>query len=128
MRMKCSLRVVMDVIKMEPAVDLLDLQLHDSTWEMEENDPLSEEGNSSHLDVTGLKTECVDPSYDIKPELKVEEPTLEPISFAAVKTEVDEDLLDVDGVQQEPKAEVSSEDGEELTESCDGCDQNGTCS
>ncbi|XP_069671868.1 uncharacterized protein [Periplaneta americana] len=116
MRMKCSLRVVMDVIKLEPAVDLLDLQLHDSTWEMEENDPLSEEGNSSHLEVTDMKTECVDQSYDVKPEIKVEDPTLEPFSFAAVKTEVDQDLLDVDRVQQELKAEVSSEDDEELTE------------
>ncbi|XP_069671291.1 zinc finger protein 239-like [Periplaneta americana] len=107
----------MDVIKLEPAVDLLDLQLHDSTYEMEENDPLSQEGNSSHLEVTDMKTECVDQSYDIKSEIKVEDTTPLPISFAMVKTEVDEDLLDVDRVQEEQKVEISSEEDEVLPES-----------
>ncbi|KAJ4425852.1 hypothetical protein ANN_27478 [Periplaneta americana] len=208
----------MDVIKMEPAVDSLALQVHDRTSEMEENDPLSEvteksccetwtltlreehrlrvfenkvfrkifgakrdavigewrklhntelhalysspdiirniksrylkwaghvarmgefgkaysvgweaggkktfgggpdEGNLSHLDVTDMKTECVDQSYDIKSEIKVEDPKLEPISFAMMKTEVDDDFLDVDRLQQEQKVKVSSEGDEVLTE------------
>ncbi|XP_069672616.1 uncharacterized protein [Periplaneta americana] len=113
--MRYSLLVVMDVIKMEPALDLLDIQLHGNTYEMEENDPLSEEGNLSHLKVTGMKTECLDQSYDIKSEIKVED-TPVPIGFPMVKSEVDEDLFDVDRVQQEQKVEVSSEEDEVLTE------------
>ncbi|KAJ4425463.1 hypothetical protein ANN_28079 [Periplaneta americana] len=112
-----SVRVVMDVIKMEPALDLLYLQLHDNTYEMEGNDPLSEERNLSHLDVTGMKTECMDQSYDIKSEIKVEDITPMPISFPVVKTEVDKELLDVGRVRLEQKVEVSSEEDEVLTES-----------
>ncbi|XP_069690866.1 uncharacterized protein [Periplaneta americana] len=107
----------MDVIKMEPALDLLDIQLHDNTYELEGNDPLSEEGNLSHVDVTGMKTECVDKSYNFKSEIKVEDTTPVAISLPMVKTEVDEDFFDVDRVQREQKVEVSSEKDEVLTES-----------
>ncbi|XP_069690867.1 uncharacterized protein [Periplaneta americana] len=113
----------MDVIKMEPALDLLDIQLHDNTYELEGNDPLSEEGNLSHVDVTGMKTECVDKSYNFKSEIKVEDTTPVAISLPMVKTEVDEDFFDVDRVQREQKVEVSSEKDEVLTESCRQCPQ-----
>ncbi|XP_069670746.1 uncharacterized protein [Periplaneta americana] len=103
---------------MEPAVELLGSQLHDNRYEMEGNKALSKEGNLSHLEVSGMKTECVDQSYDIKSEIKVEDATPVPISFPVVKSEVDEDLSDVDRVQQEQEVEVSSEEDEVLTERC----------
>ncbi|XP_069669705.1 gastrula zinc finger protein XlCGF17.1-like isoform X2 [Periplaneta americana] len=106
----------MDLIKMEPEDDPLSLLQHDNTHRIEENKASSKEENLSHLEETGMKTECLDQSYDIKSEIKVEDTTPVPISFPMVKTEVDEDLLDVDGVQQEQKVEVSSEEDEMLTE------------
>ncbi|KAJ4425344.1 hypothetical protein ANN_27959 [Periplaneta americana] len=108
--------IVMDLIKMEPEDDPLSLLQHDNTHRIEENKASSKEGNLSHLEETGMKTECLDQSYDIKSEIKVEDITPVPISFPMMKTEVDEDLLDVDGVQQEQKVEVSSEEDEMLTE------------
>ncbi|KAJ4425856.1 hypothetical protein ANN_27482 [Periplaneta americana] len=51
-----------------------------------------------------MKTECVDPSYDIKSEIKVENTTPEPISFPMVKTEDDERNLGdqhVTGIKEE---------------------------
>ncbi|XP_069669266.1 uncharacterized protein [Periplaneta americana] len=103
----------MDLIVMEPEEDSLDLQ-HDNTYKIEDNKGSSEEGDLSHLEVTGMK---VDHSYEIKSEIKVED-TPVPTSFAFVKCEVDEHLFDMDRVQQEQKMEVSSEDDEVLTESC----------
>ncbi|XP_069669770.1 zinc finger protein 239-like [Periplaneta americana] len=87
------------------------------TYKMEENRASSEEGNLSHLQVTGIKTECVDQSYDIKSEIKVEDITPVPITFPMVKTEVDEEFFDVDGVQHEQKVEIFSEEDEVFTES-----------
>ncbi|XP_069669482.1 uncharacterized protein [Periplaneta americana] len=106
----------MDVIKMEPAVDPLDLQIHDSIYEMDENDLLSQQRNLSHLEMTAMKTESVDQSYDIKSEIKVEDDSPETIGFHMVKSEVEEDMFDVDKVKQEQKVEVSSEEDEVLTE------------
>ncbi|XP_069669290.1 uncharacterized protein [Periplaneta americana] len=105
----------MDLIKMEPEVDPLDLQVH-NTYEIEENKASSEEGKLPHLEVTGMKAECMDHSYEIKSEIKVEDNPV-PMSFAFVKSEVDEDLFDVDRVQQEWKVEVSSEEDEVFPES-----------
>ncbi|XP_069670869.1 uncharacterized protein [Periplaneta americana] len=80
----------MDVIKLEPAtLDQLGLQLHDNTYEMSGNKALSQEGNLSHLKETGMKIECVDQSYDIKSEIKVEDITPEAIDFPVVKPEVE---------------------------------------
>ncbi|XP_069670846.1 uncharacterized protein [Periplaneta americana] len=105
----------MDLIKLEPEDDCLDLQ-QDNTYKLEDNNASSKEGNLSHLDVTGMKADCVDYSYEIKSEIKVEDTSL-PASFAFVKCEVDEDLFDVDRVQQEQKVEVSSEEDEVFSES-----------
>ncbi|XP_069670072.1 uncharacterized protein [Periplaneta americana] len=105
----------MDVIKMEPDADPLGLEPQDDTYEIGDNNSLSEEGNLSHLEVTGMKTECVDHSWDLKSEIKVED---SPVGLTTVKPEVDDDLFDVDRVQQEQKVEVSSEEDEVLTERC----------
>ncbi|XP_069672345.1 uncharacterized protein [Periplaneta americana] len=108
----------MDLTKMEPEYDPLGLVSHDNTCRVEENKASSEEGNLFRLEVTGMKTECVDQSYNIKSEIKVEDITRvgPSVSFPMVKTEVDEDLFDVDRVLQEQKVEVSSEEDDVLTE------------
>ncbi|KAJ4425947.1 hypothetical protein ANN_27573 [Periplaneta americana] len=87
--------VVMDVIKMEPDADPLGLQPQGDTYEIGENNTLSEEGNSSHLEVAGMKTECVDYICDLKSEIKVEDTPVS-MPFAFVKTEVNvSDLLSI---------------------------------
>ncbi|XP_069669757.1 uncharacterized protein [Periplaneta americana] len=122
-------RSVMDLIKIEPEVDPLDLQPHDNTLEREDNNALSEERNVSNLQVGGIKTECVDHSFTS--DINVED-TPVPFSFAFVKcevedtpvdisspelkSEVDEDFFDVDSDQQEQKVEVSSEENEVFSE------------
>ncbi|XP_069670295.1 uncharacterized protein [Periplaneta americana] len=108
-------RVEMDLIKKEPEVDPLHLQAHSNTCEIEENKASSEEGKVSRLEVTGMKAECMDHSYEIKSEIKVEDTPL-PTSVVFVKSEVDEDMFDVDRVQQEQKVEVSSEEDEVFPE------------
>ncbi|XP_069670296.1 uncharacterized protein [Periplaneta americana] len=110
-------RVEMDLIKKEPEVDPLHLQAHSNTCEIEENKASSEEGKVSRLEVTGMKAECMDHSYEIKSEIKVEDTPL-PTSVVFVKSEVDEDMFDVDRVQQEQKVEVSSEEDEVFPERC----------
>ncbi|KAJ4425818.1 hypothetical protein ANN_27444 [Periplaneta americana] len=116
----------MDGIKMEPGVDPLDLQPHDNTCRIRENTTSSEEGNLSHLQVAGIKTECEDHSYDLTSEIKVED-TPEPVSSPIVKSELEstsvpfifatEDSFDLDTVQQEKKVEISSKEDERLLES-----------
>ncbi|XP_069670755.1 uncharacterized protein [Periplaneta americana] len=106
----------MDLIKIEYELDTLDLQAHDDTCEIEDRKASSEERSLSHLEVTAMKTECVDQSYEIKSEIKVQD-TLVPATFPFVKCEVDEDLFDVDGVQQEQKVQVSSEEDKVFPES-----------
>ncbi|XP_069672970.1 zinc finger protein ZFP2-like isoform X1 [Periplaneta americana] len=105
----------MDVVKKEPEVDPLAIQCSDNIY-TDEKKPLSEEGNLSHLEVTGMKTECVDHSYVIKSEIKVEDTTPVPVSLPMVESDVDEDLFDVDRVQWEQKVEVSPEEHEVLSE------------
>ncbi|XP_069672261.1 uncharacterized protein [Periplaneta americana] len=113
----------MDLIKMEPEVDPLELQTHDNTYEVEDNEASSEEAKLSHLEVAGMKAECMDHSYEMKREIKVEDTSV-PMSFAFVKSEVfhchytdiQEDLFDVDRVQQEQKVKVSSEENEVFPE------------
>ncbi|XP_069671819.1 zinc finger protein 391-like isoform X3 [Periplaneta americana] len=88
----------MDVIKKEPEVDPLSIQSSDNT-DTDEKKPLSEEGNLSHLKTTGMKAECLDHSYDIKTEIKVED-TPVPVSFPMLKTEVDV-VMDVIKLERE---------------------------
>ncbi|XP_069670028.1 uncharacterized protein [Periplaneta americana] len=108
----------MDVIKTEPTVDPLAIQTNDNTdVEQEKKKPVSQEGYLSHLEVSDMKTECADLNYDIKTEIEFEDTTTVTISFPMVKSEVDEDLFDVDRVQQELKAEISSKEDEVFPES-----------
>ncbi|XP_069672958.1 uncharacterized protein [Periplaneta americana] len=106
----------MNLIKMEPENDSLDL-LQDNTYKLKENKASSEEGNLSHLEVMGMKAECMDHSSEIKSEIKVED-TPAPTTFEFVRCEIDvqEDLFAVARVQQEQKVEISSEEDEVLTE------------
>ncbi|KAJ4425555.1 hypothetical protein ANN_27750 [Periplaneta americana] len=126
--------VVMDVNKMEPGSD--PLAIHTSNAEIEEKEPLSEEGNLLDLDVTKIKTEsidhrydevnlldlhvtsikeeCVDDSYEHNSEIRFEEIIL---PNNVVKCEAEEDAFDLDKVQQQQKQEVSSEEDEVSTES-----------
>ncbi|XP_069672881.1 uncharacterized protein [Periplaneta americana] len=63
------LQVEMDVIKKEPDINPLQIQPSD----IEDKKPLSEEGNLLNLQVTRIKEECVDESYDHTSEIKFEE-------------------------------------------------------
>ncbi|XP_069670388.1 uncharacterized protein [Periplaneta americana] len=125
---------MMDEIKMEPVVDLLGSEPHNAC-ELKENTTFSEEGNSSHLQVPGIKRECVDHSYDLTSEVKVEDtpqpvsfPILKsevesipvPITFPMVKSEVDEDSFDLNRLHQQETVEISSKEDKVLLESCDG--------
>ncbi|XP_069697073.1 uncharacterized protein [Periplaneta americana] len=87
--------VAMDVIKMEPVVDPLALQIWKST-DLQEDNNLSEEGNTLDLHVNGIKEECLDRSCDLSSKLKVDE-TRKPICFSLVKyeNEQEENLLDL---------------------------------
>ncbi|XP_069669565.1 zinc finger protein 664-like [Periplaneta americana] len=120
----------MDLIKMETEDDPLLLVPHDNTHRMEDNKALSVEENLSYLEMSSMKPECVDQSYFIKSEINVEDTTPVPNSFPMVKSEVErkiedstlksevnEDLLDVDGVQQAQIEEISSEENGMLIES-----------
>ncbi|XP_069673289.1 uncharacterized protein [Periplaneta americana] len=108
--MKCFLRVTMDVIKEEPEIDPLAIQSND------EKKPLSEEGNLLALHLAGIKTECVDHSYDPTSETKVEQTAL-PNNFVTTKCKAEEELCDLDTVKDELKLEVTTEENEILTDS-----------
>ncbi|KAJ4425554.1 hypothetical protein ANN_27749 [Periplaneta americana] len=85
--------VVMDVNKMEPGSD--PLAIHTSNAEIEEKEPLSEEGNLLDLDVTKIKTESIDHRYDVKSEIQFEE-TSASVDFPMLKSEAEEgNLLDL---------------------------------
>ncbi|XP_069670121.1 jerky protein homolog-like [Periplaneta americana] len=73
----------MDVIKTEAEVDPLAIHWSDNTV-TDEKKPLPEEGNLLDLHVAGIKTECVDDSYDLILETKVEE-TAVPTEFVSMK-------------------------------------------
>ncbi|XP_069705679.1 zinc finger protein ZFP2-like [Periplaneta americana] len=103
----------MDVIKTE--LEEQDPLAIDNT-DLEDKKPESQEWNLSHLEAMAMKTECVDYSYDIKTEIKVED-TPVPISFPMVKTEVDHQWWDLDEVKAEVKLEVMAEENEVSTES-----------
>ncbi|XP_069670109.1 uncharacterized protein [Periplaneta americana] len=81
-----SFSAVMDVIKMEREIDPLALERSNNT-DIEEEKP--QEGNVLDLKVTGIKTECVDDSYDVKSEMTFDKTDV-PIDFVFVKSEVEE--------------------------------------
>ncbi|XP_069671071.1 uncharacterized protein [Periplaneta americana] len=113
--MKVSLLFfVMDVIKMEPGSDPLGIQTS-GIADIEEKKPLSEEGNLLDLDVTKIKTECIDHRYDVKSEMTYEEAAV-PIDFPIVKNEAEEEFCELDQVKEEINLEVTAEENEVLTE------------
>ncbi|XP_069672986.1 zinc finger protein 813-like [Periplaneta americana] len=98
--------MLMDVIKMESEVDPLAVQLCDDAIKEEAN-PSPDEGNMLDLQVTRIKEECVDDSYDHNPEIKFEEIIL-PNNFPVVKCEPEEELCDLDTVKDELDLEVTA--------------------
>ncbi|XP_069671946.1 uncharacterized protein [Periplaneta americana] len=84
----------MAVIKMECEIDPLAIERSNNT-DIEEQKPLSEEGNVLDLQVTGIKMECVDHNYDIKTEMTFDETSLL-TDFPVVKSEAGEgNVLDL---------------------------------
>ncbi|XP_069670106.1 gelsolin-related protein of 125 kDa-like isoform X8 [Periplaneta americana] len=78
---------VMDVIKMQCETDPLPLERKINT-DIEEQK--LQEGNVSYLQVTGIKTECIDHSSDVKSEMTFDK-THVPIDLSFVKNEVEEE-------------------------------------
>ncbi|KAJ4425945.1 hypothetical protein ANN_27571 [Periplaneta americana] len=106
-------QVQMDLIKMEPDINPLPMQLSDT----EEKKPLSEqEGNLLDLPVTRIKEECVDDSYNNNPEIKFEEIIL-PNNFPVMKCEPEEETFVMSPIKEESMLEVTTEESEVLTES-----------
>ncbi|KAJ4425665.1 hypothetical protein ANN_27861 [Periplaneta americana] len=104
--------VVMDIIKKEPEVDPLAMQWNDETNTAEKK-PIPEEGNLLDLHMAGIKAECVDYSYDLTSDIKVEK-TPVPTNF--VTTICKAELHDLDTVKDELKLEVTAEENEILTD------------
>ncbi|XP_069673268.1 uncharacterized protein [Periplaneta americana] len=98
----------MDVIKMEREIDPLAI---------EEEKTLSEKGNILDLQLTGIKAECVDHSYDVKTDMTFDE-TPVPVDFLFMKSEVGEEAREINKVEEEVKLEVTAEEDEVLTEGC----------
>ncbi|XP_069670930.1 uncharacterized protein [Periplaneta americana] len=109
----------MNMIKMEPGCNPHCIQTSINSG-IEERKPLSEEGNLLDLDVTKIKTECIDHRYDVKSEIPFEENSV-PFDFVVVKSEAGEEFCELDQVK-EVKQEVTAEEDEILTESFEGSD------
>ncbi|XP_069672907.1 uncharacterized protein [Periplaneta americana] len=109
-----SVTVAMDVIKKEPESDPLAVQWSDETDIAEK--PLSEERNSLDLHIAGIKTECVDHSYDVTTDFRVEETAL-PANFVTVECKAEEELCVQDTVKDELKLELMPEENEIVTDS-----------
>ncbi|XP_069670241.1 uncharacterized protein [Periplaneta americana] len=101
----------MDVIKMEPECDPLAIQTS-GIADVEDKKPSSEEGNSLHLHVSAIKTECMDDRYEVKSEM--------PFDLPIVKSEAEEVFCGLDQVKEEVKLEVTAEENEILAESRNG--------
>ncbi|XP_069672997.1 uncharacterized protein [Periplaneta americana] len=74
---------------MEHEIDPLAVERSNNT-DIEEQKPLPEEGNLLDLQVAGIKTECMDHSYDVKTETTVNE-TPVPTDFPILKSEDQEE-------------------------------------
>ncbi|XP_069671005.1 uncharacterized protein [Periplaneta americana] len=77
----------MDVVKMEPEVDPLAIGININS-DINEQKILCQVGNVLHLQVTGIKTECMDHSYGLNSEMAFDE-TPVPINFPVMKSEVE---------------------------------------
>ncbi|XP_069670015.1 uncharacterized protein [Periplaneta americana] len=76
----------MEVIKIEREIDTLAFELSNNTDIEEEK---LQEGNVFDVQVTGIKTECVDHSYEVKSKMTFDK-TPVPIELCFVKSEVKE--------------------------------------
>ncbi|XP_069672260.1 uncharacterized protein [Periplaneta americana] len=105
--MKCFLSVVMDVIKMEYESDPLAIEGRVI--------PCKKEGNVLDEQVIGIKTECMDHSYDVQTEMTFDET---PVSndFPIVKSEVEEEACELNKVEEKFVLEVTTEEDEVFTE------------
>ncbi|XP_069669998.1 zinc finger protein 431-like isoform X8 [Periplaneta americana] len=77
---------VMDVIKKERDIDTLALEGSNNTYIGKEK---LQEGNALDLQVTGIKTECMDHGYGVKSEMTFDK-TPVPIEVSFVKSDVEE--------------------------------------
>ncbi|XP_069670965.1 uncharacterized protein [Periplaneta americana] len=94
----------MDVIKTESEVNPLAMEEEENCKiDVDEKKPLSQEGNSLDLQVTEIKTECLDHGYDENVEMKYEETPL-PVNISVMKCEVEESSLSPQG-----KTEIRTE-------------------
>ncbi|XP_069671027.1 zinc finger protein 664-like isoform X2 [Periplaneta americana] len=105
----------MDVIKMEPECDPLAIQAS-GIADIEDKKPSSEEGNSLHLHVSEIKTECMDDRYEVKSEMPLAETAIA-FDLPIVKSEAKEVFCGLDQVKEEVKLEVTAEENEILAES-----------
>ncbi|XP_069697052.1 uncharacterized protein [Periplaneta americana] len=108
--------VMMDVVKTETEADPLAIQTSDNT-DRKEKKPLSEEVNFFNLHLTQIKKEYVDHSYDLTPEMTLDD-TQVPVNFTFVKCEAEEESCDLDTLKEDLKLEVTAEEDDILTERC----------
>ncbi|KAJ4426013.1 hypothetical protein ANN_27640 [Periplaneta americana] len=109
----CILRIIkkgvmMAAMKMEPEDDVLAVQPFDDI-DMEEANPLADEGRLMNALACGTTVPSMDLSCDLKSEIKMEE-TAEPSTFLAVKCGSEEEIF------VENKLEIKEEECEVPTE------------
>ncbi|XP_069685646.1 zinc finger protein 664-like isoform X2 [Periplaneta americana] len=114
----------MDVIKIEPEVDPLDLPSID-TANLEEKKHFSADGNSLALHVTEIMTECGDHCFDHTSKIEVGE-TPGPSNSPTVKCEAETELCAFGTVKEKLKQEIGTDDDKILTESILNTDENET--
>ncbi|XP_069670970.1 uncharacterized protein [Periplaneta americana] len=116
----------MDVIKTESEVNPLAMEEEENCKiDIEEKKPLSQEGNLLDLQVTEIKTECLDHGYDETVGMKYEETPL-PVNIFVMKCEVEEESYYLETGKENTKSEVTVEGEGVLTDSCDTCDKGRT--
>ncbi|KAJ4425929.1 hypothetical protein ANN_27555 [Periplaneta americana] len=74
-----------------------------------------DEGNVLDLHMIGVKTECMDHSYDRESETTFEECPV-PIHFPIIKSETEDKALNINKEQDEAKLQVTAEENEVFTE------------
>ncbi|XP_069671017.1 uncharacterized protein [Periplaneta americana] len=104
----------MDLIKKEEKVDPLAVQWCNDA-DIEDGNPSSHGGKSLHRHMSGIKTEYMDPSCDLKSEITFEEISA-PVDFSALKSEAEEECCKLDPLKEEVKLEVRPEENEVLTD------------
>ncbi|XP_069670509.1 zinc finger protein 239-like isoform X1 [Periplaneta americana] len=105
----------MEAVKMESEVDPLLVQTSDNK-DVAEKKPLSENGNLLDVDLTRVKTEWMEQSYDVRSEMKFEG-NPEPFTSVVVKCEAMEESNSFETVKEELNQDIMSEEDEDLSES-----------